>query len=155
MEPDGSVSVAADGLLFPNGWVITPDGATLIVVESWGQRLTAFDLEADGSLVNRRDWAGFGPPQATGTPGQPAQWSCAPDGITLDAEGAVWVADAANKRACGCARAGRSSRSSGPATWTSSPAPWAATTGKRCSVRHPRLPAPAAGGGQEPAGPHP
>ena len=99
VDPDGSVSVAADGLLFPNGSVITSDGATLIVTESWGQRLTAFDLEPDGSLTNRRDWARFAPPQATGTPGQPGQWSCAPDGITLDAEGAVWVADAANKRA--------------------------------------------------------
>jgi sugar lactone lactonase YvrE len=91
--------VAADGLLFPNGSVITPDGSTLIVAESWGQRLTAFDLEPDGSLTNRRDWARFTPPQATGPPGQPAQWGCAPDGITLDAEGTVWVADAANKRA--------------------------------------------------------
>lgn len=99
VDPDGSVSVAADGLLFPNGSVITPDGSTLIVAESWGQRLTAFDLEPDGSLANRREWAGFAPPRATGTPGQPARWSCAPDGITLDADGAVWVADAANKRA--------------------------------------------------------
>ena len=99
VDPDGSVSVAADGLLFPNGSVITPDGSTLIVAESWGQRLTAFDLEPDGSLTNRRDWARFTPPQATGPPGQPAQWGCAPDGIALDAEGAVWVADAANKRA--------------------------------------------------------
>lgn len=98
VDPDGSVSVAADGLLFPNGSVITPDGSTLIVAESWAQRLTAFDLQADGSLTNRRDWARFDPPDA-GTSGQPAQWSCAPDGITLDAEGAVWVADAANKRA--------------------------------------------------------
>lgn len=99
VDPDGSVSVAADGLLFPNGSVITPDGSTLVVAESWGQRLTAFDLEPDGSLANRREWAGFTAPQAAGTPGQPARWSCAPDGITLDAEGAVWVADAANKRA--------------------------------------------------------
>jgi len=91
--------VAAAGLLFPNGSVITPDGSTLIVAESWAQRLTAFDLQADGSLANRREWAGFAPPQAPAGPGQPAQWGCAPDGITLDAEGAVWVADAANKRA--------------------------------------------------------
>jgi sugar lactone lactonase YvrE len=98
VDPDGSVSLAAEGLLFPNGSVITPDGATLIVAESWGQRLTAFDLQADGSLANRRDWARFDPPDA-GTSGQPAGWGCAPDGIALDAEGAVWVADAANKRA--------------------------------------------------------
>jgi sugar lactone lactonase YvrE len=99
VDPDGSVSVAADGLLFPNGSVITPDESTLIVAESWGQRLTAFDLQADGSLANRRDWAPFTPPQAAGPPEQPVPWSCAPDGIALDAEGAVWVADAANKRA--------------------------------------------------------
>jgi sugar lactone lactonase YvrE len=99
VDPDGSVCVAAEGMSFPNGSVITPDGSTLIVAESWAQRLTAFDLQPDGSLANRRDWARFGPPPAAGTAGQPARWSCAPDGIALDAEGAVWVADAANKRA--------------------------------------------------------
>jgi sugar lactone lactonase YvrE len=99
VDPDGSVAVAADGLSFPNGMVLTPDGATLIVAESWAQRLTAFDVRPDGSLANRRAWAQFGSPPAADTPGQPARWSCAPDGIALDAEGAVWVADAANKRA--------------------------------------------------------
>jgi sugar lactone lactonase YvrE len=99
VDPDGSVAVAAEGLSFPNGMVITPDGATLVVAESWAQRLTAFDLRPDGSLANRRAWAELGPPPAAGTPGQPAAWRCAPDGIALDAEGAVWVADAANKRA--------------------------------------------------------
>ena len=99
VDPDGSVSVAADGLSFPNGLVITPDGSTLIVAESWAQRLTAFDLQPDGSLAKRREWAQFAPPPAAGTQGPPAEWSCAPDGIALDAEGAVWVADAANKRA--------------------------------------------------------
>lgn len=98
VDLDGSVSVAADGLLFPNGSVITPDGATLIVAESWAQHLTVFALWPDGSLANRRDWVRFAPPDADPR-GQPARWSCAPDGIALDAEGAVWVADAANKRA--------------------------------------------------------
>jgi sugar lactone lactonase YvrE len=68
VDPDGSVSVAADGLLFPNGAVITPDGSALIVAESWGQRLTAFDirpevshelrgrLRAPGSVDRRPDW---------------------------------------------------------------------------------------------------
>ena len=79
--------------------VLTPDNSTLIIAESWAQRLTAFDIGPDGSLGNRRAWAQLGPPEPAGTPGQPARWSCAPDGITLDAEGAVWVADAANKRA--------------------------------------------------------
>jgi sugar lactone lactonase YvrE len=99
VDPDGTVTVAAEGLSFPNGMVITPDGATLIVAESWAQRLTAFDLGPDGSLTNRRVWAQLGAPPAADAPGQPARWGCAPDGLALDAEGAVWVADAANKRA--------------------------------------------------------
>jgi sugar lactone lactonase YvrE len=99
VDPDAAVAVAAESLSFPNGMVLTPDGSTLIVAESWAQRLTAFDLGPDGSLANRRAWVQFGPPQPAGTPGQAARWGCAPDGLALDAEGAVWVADAANKRA--------------------------------------------------------
>lgn len=86
VDPDGSVTVAAEDLSFPNGMVITPDGSTLIVAESWAGRLTAFDIAADGSLRHRREWAALAP-------------GSAPDGIALDAEGAVWVADAAGKRA--------------------------------------------------------
>jgi sugar lactone lactonase YvrE len=85
-DPEGSVTLAADGMSFPNGLLITPDGATLIVAESWASRLTAFDLAPDGSLHHRRVWADLGP-------------GSAPDGITLDAEGAVWMADAVGKRA--------------------------------------------------------
>ena len=77
VRPDGDASVVADGLQFPNGTVITPDGKTLIVAESWGQRLTAFDVEPDASLSNQRVWAELGFP---------------PDGVCLDAEGAIWVA---------------------------------------------------------------
>jgi sugar lactone lactonase YvrE len=79
-EPDGNVVVVADGLAFPNGTVITPDGRTLIVAESRGQRLTAFDVAPDGLLSGRREWAAL--------PG------AAPDGICLDVEGAIWVAAA-------------------------------------------------------------
>ncbi len=86
VDPDGSVTLAADGMSFPNGSVITPDGSTLIIAESWASRLTAFDIAADGSLTHRRTWATLGP-------------GSAPDGITLDADGAVWAADAAGKRA--------------------------------------------------------
>jgi len=93
VDADGAVGVAADGLSFPNGAVITPDGSTLIVAESWAQRLTAFDIRSDGSLTGRREWAGFASAPAE------TEWTCAPDGLALDAEGAVWVADAANKRA--------------------------------------------------------
>lgn len=75
---DGTVRVVADQLDFPNGMVITPDGHTIIVAESTGERLTAFDLASDGSLTNRRIWA-----QIEGH---------IPDGICLDAESAIWVA---------------------------------------------------------------
>lgn len=77
--PDGEVRVAASGLHFPNGSVITPDGRTLIVAETLGARLTAFDIAADGALSNQRMWAPTG--------------KSAPDGIALDAAGAVWIAD--------------------------------------------------------------
>ena len=79
VTPDGEVRVVADELAFPNGTVITPDGGTLIVGESFGGRLTAFDVASDGSLSNRRVWAKL----AEGV---------VPDGICLDAEGAIWVA---------------------------------------------------------------
>ena len=77
VRPDGEASVAADGLQFPNGTVITPDGSTMVVAESRGQRLTAFDIGGDGSLSNQRVWADLGFP---------------PDGICLDADGCIWVA---------------------------------------------------------------
>ena len=80
VDPDGSVSVAAEDLIFPNGTVITPDGKTLIVAETRGNRLTAFDVMPDASLANRRSFAELE--------------GCLPDGICLDAEGAVWVTDA-------------------------------------------------------------
>ncbi len=79
VRPDGTVTVAARGLDFPNGSVITPDGATLIVAESVGRRLAAFDIAADGTLSGRRVWADLD--------------RGVPDGICLDAEGAVWFAD--------------------------------------------------------------
>lgn len=80
VDPDGRVVRAAEDLVFPNGTVITPDGRTLIVGETFANRLSAFDVGADGSLTNRRVFAEL--------PG------CFPDGICLDAEGAVWVTNA-------------------------------------------------------------
>jgi len=76
--PDGKARVVARDLEFPNGAVITPDGKTLVVGESFGARLTAFDVASDGSLGGRRVWA--------------AIENMVPDGICLDAEGAIWVA---------------------------------------------------------------
>lgn len=78
VEPDGGVRVAADELRFPNGTVITPDGRTLVVGESYGGCLTAFDVAPDGSLSGRRLWAKLS--------------GAVPDGICLDAEGAIWSA---------------------------------------------------------------
>ena len=80
ITPAGEVSVAADGLEFPNGTVITPDGDTLIVGETMARRVTAFTVADDGSLHDRRVWAELG--------------DVLPDGCTLDAEGAIWFADA-------------------------------------------------------------
>lgn len=75
ITPDGSVRQVADGLEFPNGMAVTPDNRTLIVAESYGKRLSAFDIAPDGSLSNRRVWANL---------------DGHPDGICLDAQGAVW-----------------------------------------------------------------
>src|SRR5205085_9973499 len=83
VTPDGSARQVADGIAFPNGMAVTPDNSTLIVAESYGNKLTAFDIEASGSLSHRRVWA------ETGTDH--------PDGICLDDEGALWYADVGNK----------------------------------------------------------
>ena len=81
---DGSARQVADDVAFPNGMAVTPDNSTLILAESYAGRLTAFDIASDGSLSNRRVWADLG--------------DGAPDGICLDAEGAVWYGDVPNKR---------------------------------------------------------
>jgi sugar lactone lactonase YvrE len=84
VTPDGSGRQVADGLAFPNGMAVTPDNSTLIVAESYTNRLTAFDIAADGSLSNRWVWADLD--------------GGVPDGICLDADNAVWYADVPNKR---------------------------------------------------------
>jgi len=84
VKPDHSVHRVADGLAFPNGMAVSADNRTLIVAESLGNRLTAFDIATDGSLSKRRVWAALG--------------DGVPDGICLDAEGAAWYADVPNKR---------------------------------------------------------
>ena len=84
LAPDGSVRQVADGVAFPNGMAVTPDDSTLIVAESYANKLTAFDIAEDGGLSNRRMWADLG--------------DGVPDGLCLDAEGAVWYGDVPNKR---------------------------------------------------------
>jgi len=99
VDPDGSVHAAASDLYFPNGSMITPDGKTLIVCETMGNRLSAFDLRPDGALGPRRDWATFGDvPAMTDIGSVLGSLKAAPDGATLDAEGAVWFADAVGNR---------------------------------------------------------
>lgn len=85
VQPDGTVEVAADDLHFPNGAAVTPDGRTLVLAETMASRLTAFTVDDDGRLADRRTWA-----EAPGT---------FPDGICLDAEGGIWFADPASPRA--------------------------------------------------------
>jgi sugar lactone lactonase YvrE len=107
VEPGGTAKVVADGLGFPNGMVLTPDGRTLIVAESTMNRLSAFNV-ALGSLDERRTWAAFGdPPSSTDVGEMFRQAAVVPDGICLDAEGAVWVADAAHGRLIRVAEGGR------------------------------------------------
>jgi sugar lactone lactonase YvrE len=85
VDPDGAVRVAADDLAFPNGMVLLDDGATLVVAQTLGLELTAFDRAADGSLSNRRTWASL-----VGADGS----FVVPDGISVDAAGGIWVANA-------------------------------------------------------------
>src|SRR3954447_11827774 len=84
VEADGSARQVAGDLAFPNGMAGTPDGTTLVVAESYARRLSAFDIDADGALSNRRVWAELG--------------DGVPDGICFDSEGAVWYADVPNRR---------------------------------------------------------
>ena len=83
VTPDGSARQVADGIAFPNGMLVTADNSTLIVADSYGKCLTAFDIAGDGGLSNRRVWADLG--------------DGVPDGICLDAEGAVWYGDVPNQ----------------------------------------------------------
>jgi sugar lactone lactonase YvrE len=83
VTPEGAMRSVAAGVAFPNGVAVTPDNGTLILAESYGKRLTAWDIAADGSLSGRRVWADLG--------------EGVPDGICIDAEGAVWYADVPNR----------------------------------------------------------
>ncbi|ADB50544.1 SMP-30/gluconolactonase/LRE family protein [Conexibacter woesei] len=98
VDPSGEATAVADGLLFPNGMTLDPAGETLLVAETYGCRISAFDVRADGRLENRRTWARFGPPAVCGAAPPAAQLpllSVCPDGMALDAEGAVWIGDVA------------------------------------------------------------
>lgn len=107
VDPDGTSRAVADGLSFPNGMVITPDDRTLIVNELFGNRVSAFDIKDNGALGPRRDFAAYG------DLGDEPSWqkrvdasTIVPDGLTMDAEGAIWVADCHNQRAVRIAEGG-------------------------------------------------
>jgi sugar lactone lactonase YvrE len=116
VAPDGSARLVADGLAFPNGMLVTADNSTLVVAESHGKRLTAFDIAADGGLSNRRVWADLGDGLPTGS----VSTARAPSGT------ATSRTSAASARAARCCR-----RSS--STAAASHAPSAAPTGRRSS----------------------
>ena len=98
VDPDGSVTEVASGLLFPNGMAITPDGV-LLVVETFGNRVSAFDMTDDGRLTGQRVWAEFGPlPTDADVEKALPGLSVAGDGACLDAEGGLWIADATGDR---------------------------------------------------------
>lgn len=98
VDPDGTVTEVADDLWFPNGCVITADDV-LIVAETFGNRVSAFRVTEDGRLVDRRVWAEFGPlPTGTTIDEAYPEFVVEPDGVCLDAEGALWIADLAASR---------------------------------------------------------
>ena len=82
VDADGTTRSGPDGLDFPNGTVINPEGNRLVIAESYGRRLLSFDIERDGSLTGRQLFADLG--------------ERVPDGICLDVEGGIWVGDPAN-----------------------------------------------------------
>lgn len=93
VTPDGMVTTVAEDLAFPNGMAVTADGSTLIVAESYAEQLTAYNINDDRTLDQRRVWAT--------TPGDH------PDGICLDAEGAVWYADVGRRHCVRVAQGGQ------------------------------------------------
>jgi sugar lactone lactonase YvrE len=92
VSPDGTARQVAEGLAFPNGMAVTPDNSTLIVAESYASVLTAYDIAPDGELADRRVWAELG--------------EASPDGICIDAEGAVWFAEVPGRRCVRVAEGG-------------------------------------------------
>ncbi|ALV39879.1 hypothetical protein AU252_00795 [Pseudarthrobacter sulfonivorans] len=108
VDTDGQATVAASDLWFPNGIVAADSGNTLIVAESMANRLTAFAVGEDGSLNGRSTWASYGPPPPTGDVATLlATTDVAPDGIAVDAEGAVWAADPSHNRVVRISRGGQ------------------------------------------------
>jgi sugar lactone lactonase YvrE len=95
VDPDGTARVAASGLGFPNGAVLTPGGRSLLIAETFVGRISAFEVDANGGLGDRRTWAQFGAaPDYLDEERATRELAMLPDGMALDAEGMLWVADA-------------------------------------------------------------
>jgi sugar lactone lactonase YvrE len=98
VDPDGAITEVAKDIWFPNGCALTEDDV-FIVNESFGNRISAFDLTDDGRLANRRNWAEFGPlPTAATVTEAWTEFVMVPDGMCIDAEGALWIADLASEK---------------------------------------------------------
>ncbi|MAA65873.1 MAG: gluconolactonase [Alteromonadaceae bacterium] len=107
LDPEGNVSLAAEDLAFPNGMVILPDARTLVVGETFGNRMTAFTIAENGELTERRDWAAFGDKPEPGPRAELLkQLAVGPDGCCLDRDGQIWIADAFNQRCIRVAEGG-------------------------------------------------
>jgi sugar lactone lactonase YvrE len=109
VTPDGSARQVADGVAFPNGMAVTPDNATLILAESYGNRLTAFDIAADGGLSNRRVWADLGTASLTASASTPT----APSGTPTSPTGVA----SASAKAARCCRPSSSTAAASRARW--------------------------------------
>lgn len=107
IQPDGSAEVAAENLAFPNGMELLDDGSTLVVSESFGNRLSSFSVGSSGELSARQDWASFGPaPTSEDITEVLESVSAVPDGLCKDEDNTVWVADAIGQRVVRLAQGG-------------------------------------------------
>jgi sugar lactone lactonase YvrE len=97
VDPDGRPRVVAEDLVFPNGMVLTPDGQTLLVAETFAARIAAYDVQPDGGLGGRRTWAAFAEGPFTTVEAAVRSGVPLPDGMALDANGHVWIGDAAGR----------------------------------------------------------
>jgi sugar lactone lactonase YvrE len=107
VDPRGNVAEAADGVVFPNGMVLADGGRTLLVAETFAARITAFERASDGSLSNRRVWAAFATEEFATVLDAVESRCPLPDGMAIDAEGAVWIGDAGGRAALRVEQGGR------------------------------------------------
>ena len=106
IDPRGTVTAAAEDVVFPNGMVLADGGRTLLVAETFAARITAFDRDSSGLLSNRRVWASLAQEAFTTVSAAIDSGAPLPDGMAIDAEGAVWIGDAGGRAALRVAQGG-------------------------------------------------